>query len=201
MRPNAAVCTNAQALWRESQTNRTVRTERRENKTPKNKKKRPLPQSPLPLSGKGWGEAQTHASAREEFGQRQERGQRRMGKGGSAVAFKECVGAEGEGKAVAFRPLADGGRKSCQISRSPDTKRSAWLTQKMPRNVACFIQKCPRFSPQSGHYISKPPVFFSRLFAALICPRFDLAERCEMPNFAKHSFALDTGRTLKPAAL
>ena len=77
MRQNATVCTNAQALWRQSQTNRTVRIERRENKTPKNKK-RPLPQSPLPLSGKGWGEAQTHASAGEEFGQRQERGQRRM---------------------------------------------------------------------------------------------------------------------------
>lgn len=83
----------------------------------------------------------------------------------------------------------------------PDTKRSARLTQKTPRNVAYFTQKRPRFSPQSGHYLSKLPVFFSRLFAALICPRFDLAERREMPNFAKHSFALDTGRTLKPAAL
>lgn len=68
MRQNAAVCTNAQALWRKPQTNRTVRTERRENKTPKNKKKRPLPQSPLPLSGKGRGEAQKHASAGEELG-------------------------------------------------------------------------------------------------------------------------------------
>ena len=200
MRQNAAVCTNAQALWREPQTNRTVRTERRENKTPKNKK-RPLPQSPLPLSGKGRGEAQKHASVGEEFGQRQERGQRRMGKRDSAAAFKGGVGAEGEGKAVAFRPVADGGRKLCQISRFPDAKRSARLTQKTPRNVACFAQKRPRFSPQSGHYLSKPRVFFSRLFAALICPRFDLAERREMPNFAKHSFALDTGRTLKPAAL
>jgi|GEM_PF-3631469 len=200
MRQNAAVCTNAQALWREPQTNRTVRTERRENKTPKNKK-RPLPQSPLPLSGKGRGEAQKHASAGEEFGQRKERGQRRMGKGDSAAAFKGGVGAEGEGKTVAFRPVADGGRKPCQISRSPDAKHSARLTQKTPRNVACFTQKRPRFSPQSGHYLSKLPVFFSRLFAALICPRFDLAERREMPNFAKHSFALDTGRTLKPAAL
>ena len=160
MRQNATVCTNAQALWRQPQTNRTVRIERRENKTPKNKKKRPLPQSPLPLSGKGWGEAQTHASAGEEFGQRQERGQRRMGKGGSAAAFKGGVGAAGEGKAVAFRPVADGGRKPFQISRSPDAKRSARPTQKTPRNVACFIQKCPRFSSQLGHYLSKPPVFF-----------------------------------------
>ena len=111
------------------------------------------------------------------------------------------VGAEGEGKAVAFRPVADGGRKPCQISRSPDAKRSALSTQKTPRNVVCFAQKRRCFSPQSGHYLSKPRVFFSRLFAALICPRFDLAERREMPNFAKHSFALDTGRTLKPAAL
>lgn len=95
MRQNAAVCTNAQALWRQPQTNRTVRIERRENKTPKNKK-RPLPQSPLPLSGKGRGEAQKHASAGEEFGQRQERGQRRMGKGDSTAAFKGGVGAEGE---------------------------------------------------------------------------------------------------------
>ena len=68
MRQNATVCTNAQALWREPQTNRTVRTERRENKTPKNKKKRPLPQSPLPLSGKGRGEAQKHASAERSSG-------------------------------------------------------------------------------------------------------------------------------------
>lgn len=192
------MCTNAQALWREPQTNRTVKTERRENKTPKNK--RPLPQSPLPLSGKGRGEAQKHASVGEEFGQRQERGQRRMGKRDSAAAFKGCRSRrrrEGRG----FRPVADGGRKPCQISRSPDAKRSARLTQKTPRNVACFAQKRPRFSPQSGHDLSKPRVFFSRLFAALICPRFDLAERREMPNFAKHSFALDTGRTLKPAAL
>ena len=48
MRQNAAVCTNAQALWREPQTNRTVRTERRENKTPKNKKKTPTPKPPPP---------------------------------------------------------------------------------------------------------------------------------------------------------
>lgn len=201
MRQNAAVCTNAQALWRQPQTNRTVRTERRENKTPKNKKKRPLPQSPLPLSGKGRGEAQKHASAGEEFGQRQERGQRRMGKGDSAAAFKGVSEQKEKGKTVAFRPVADGGRKPCQISRSSDAKRSARPTQKMPRNVACFAQKRPRFSPQSGHYLSKPPVFFSRLFAAFICPRFDLAESRKMPNFAKHSFALDTGRTLKPAAL
>ena len=90
MRQNAAVCTNAQALWREPQTNRTVRTERRENKTPKNKKKRPLPQSPLPLSGKGRGEAQKHASAGEEFGQRQERGQRRMRRGTAQQHLRGC---------------------------------------------------------------------------------------------------------------
>ena len=200
MRQNAVVCTNAQALWREPQTNRTVRTERRKTK-PQKIKKRPLPQSPLPLSGKGRGEAQKHASVGEEFGQRQERGQRRMGKEDRAAAFKGGVGAEGEGKTVAFRPVADGGRKPCQISRFPDAKRSALSTQKTPRNVACFAQKRPRFSPQSGHYLSKLLVFFPRLFATLICPRFDLAERREMPNFAKHSFALDTGRTLKPAAL
>ena len=48
MRQNAAVCTNAQALWRQPQTNRTVRIERRENKTPKNKKKTPTPKPPPP---------------------------------------------------------------------------------------------------------------------------------------------------------
>ena len=47
------MCTNAQALWRESQTNRTVRTERRENKTPKNKKKDPYPKAPSPRVGRG----------------------------------------------------------------------------------------------------------------------------------------------------
>lgn len=201
MRQNAAVCTNAQALWRQLQTNRTVRTERRENKTPKNKKKRPLPQSPLPLSGKGRGEAQKHASAGEEFGQRQERGQRRMGKGDSAAAFKGGAGAEGEGKAVAFRPVADGGRKPCQISRSPDAKRSARLTQKNTSKRRVFHSKTSLFFAIIGALSFKTSRVFSRLFAALICPRFDLAERREMPNFAKHSFALDTGRTLKPVAL
>lgn len=200
MRQNAAVCTNAQALWREPQTNRIVRTERRENKTPKNKKKRPLPQSPLPLSGKGRGEAQKHASAGEELGSDRRGGSGAWGRE-TAQQHLRGVGAEGEGKTVAFRPVADGGRKPCQISRSTDAKCSALSTQKTPRNVACFTPKRPCFSQKSGHFLSKLPVFFPWLFAALICPRFDLAERREMPNFAKHSFALDTGRTLKPAAL
>lgn len=124
-----------------------------------------------------------------------------MGKGDSAAVFKGVSEQKEKGRPWLFDPLPTEDEKPCQISRSPDAKRSARLTQKTPRNVACFAQKRPRFSPQSGHYLSKLPVFFSRLFAALICPRFDLAERREMPNFAKHSFALDTGRTLKPAAL
>ena len=126
MRQNTAVCTNAQALWREPQTNRTVRTERREIK-PQKIKKRPLPQSPLPLSGKGRGEAQKHASAGEEFGERQERGQRRMGKGDSAAAFKGVSEQQKKkkGRPWLFDPLPteDENRAKYPVSPTPNAPR------------------------------------------------------------------------------
>lgn len=124
-----------------------------------------------------------------------------MGKGDSAAAFKGVSEQKEKGRPWLFDPLPTEDENRAKYPVPPDDKRSARLTQKTPRNVAYFTQKYPCFSPQSGHYLSKLPVFFPRLFADLICPRFDLAERREMPNFAKHSFALDTGRTLKPAAL
>ena len=122
MRQNAEMCTNAQALWREPQTNRTVRTERRENKTPK---KSPLPQSPLLLSGKGKGEAQKHASAGEEFGQRQERRQRRMGKGDSAAAFKGVSEQKEKGRPWLFDPLPteDENRAKYPVPPTPNAPR------------------------------------------------------------------------------
>ena len=64
-----------------------------------------------------------------------------------------------------------------------------------------FRSKTSLFFATIGALSFKTSRVFSRLFSALICPRFDLAESRKMPNFAKHSFALDTGRTLKPAAL
>lgn len=122
MRQNAEMCTNAQALWREPQTNRTVRTERRENKTPK---KSPLPQSHLLLSGKGKGEAQKHASAGEEFGQRQERGQRRMGKGDSTAAFKGVSEQKEKGRPWLFDPLPteDENRAKYPVPPTPNAPR------------------------------------------------------------------------------
>lgn len=170
MRQNAAVCTNAQALWREPQTNRTVRTERRKTK-PQKIKKRPLPQSPLPLSGKGRGEAQKHASAGEEFGQRQERGQRRMGKGDSAVAFKGG-GAEGEGKAVAFRPLAGGGRKPCQISRSPRRQMLRAADAKNASKRRVFHSKTSLFFTTIGALSFKTSRVFFSAFCRLDLPAF-----------------------------
>ena len=162
------MCTNAQALWREPQTNRTVKTERRENKTPKNK--RPLPQSPLPLSGKGKGAA--HAKAEEA--------QRTTGCGRAArrlVFHRERT--RGKLPSNPMRGLAPN-----------STTESGEMRQKTP---PFFIQIRP-FSLKSS-LVFHPPS------AASSCPRFDLAERREMPNFAKHSFALDTGRTLKTVAL
>ena len=80
MRQNAVVCTNAQALWREPQTNRKVRTERRENKTPKNKKKTPTPKPPPPE----W-EGEGRSPKARECG----RGVR-AATGEGAAAFKGC---------------------------------------------------------------------------------------------------------------
>lgn len=160
MRQNAAVCTNAQALWRESQTNRTVRTERRENKTPKNKKKRPLPQSPLPLSGKGWGEAQTHASAGEEFGLRQERGQRRRGKGGSATAFKGVSERKGKGRLWPFDPLPaeDENRAKYPVPPTPNVPRDG--RKKCLETSRVSFKNVPVFRHNRGTIFQNLPCFF-----------------------------------------
>ena len=88
-------------------------------------KKKPLPQSPLPLSGKGRGEAQKHASAGEEFGQRQERGQRRMGKGDSAAAFKGVSEQKEKGRPWLFDPLQteDENRAKYPVPPTPNAPR------------------------------------------------------------------------------
>ncbi len=83
------MCTNAQALWRESQTNRTVRTERRENKTPKNKKKTPTPKPPPP-EWEGEGRSPKVRECGRGVWAATGEGQRRMRKGDSAAAFKGC---------------------------------------------------------------------------------------------------------------
>ena len=159
MRQNAAVWTNAQALWRQPQTNRTVRIERRENKTPKNKK-RPLPQSPLPLSGKGRGEAQKHASAGEEFGQRQERGQRRMGKGDSAAAFKGVSEQKEKGRPWLFDPLPTEDENRAKYPVPPMPNAPLYRRKKHLETSRVSLKNVPVFRHNLGTIFQNFPCFF-----------------------------------------
>ena len=122
-----------------------------------------------------------------------------MGKGDSAAAFKGGVGAEGEDRGFSTRCR----RRTKTVPNIPFPRRQTLRAtdEKNTSKRREFRSKMSLFFAIIWALSFKTSRVFSRLFAALICPRFDLAESRKMPNFAKHSFALDTGRTLKPAAL
>lgn len=169
MRQNAAVCTNAQALWREPQTNRTVRTERRENKTPP-KKKTPTPKPPPPEwegEGRSPKARECGRGVRAATGE----GQRRMGKGDSAAAFKGCRSRrrrEGRGFSTRCRrrtkTVPNIPFPRCQTLRATDAKNTS------KRRV--FRSKMSLFFATIGALSFKTSRVFFSAFCRLDLPAF-----------------------------